>query len=124
MTINYKFNKRYAHGFRPVTLFEILLGLIETQRKATLFRAEVEKHDLRHFGICSNLDVVLNNSGAHSYYLRDLFFNGCCYPIRPYDLGDESIDYKWGTGEIGEQRVKMLALMIQDLTKFLIKDAK
>jgi hypothetical protein len=107
-------------------LFEILLGLIEIQRKATLFRAEIENHDLRHFGICSNLDVVLGNSDAHSYYLRNLFFNGYNYPIRPYNLGftNESADHKWGKGEIGEQRVQMLALMIQDLTEFLTKDAK
>jgi hypothetical protein len=70
--------------------------------------------------------LVFDSSSVNSYYLRDLFFNGCNYPIHPYSLGfaDECIDYKWGKGHIGDQRVKMLALMIKDLTNFLNRNAK
>jgi hypothetical protein len=122
---SYKFDKQCAANISLTRLFKILIGLIEVQRKASLYRAGCKNHKLQASGICGNIDNVV---GLNSQNLNYLFFKGNNYPIVPYnqhtarDL-DSLRNFRWDNNDIGNKRMKLLELMIKDLTNYLIKDA-
>ena len=124
MMKNYHFNLTVAKRVPLRNLFVILLGLVEVQRKATLYRAGVHT-DLEQFGICSNLDQITRRGEAS--WLSYLFFKGEGYPIVPYWTDAHGPDGKrearWGHNDLGNQRTAMLNRMIKDLTHYLTNKA-
>lgn len=121
---NYHFNLTVAKQVPLQTLFTMLIGLVEVQRKATLYRAGI-RTDLSQFGICSNLQYI--TKGRESYWLTALFFKGESYPIIPYwtyDCGfTEKREARWGHNNLGNRRTAMLNRMIKDLTHYLTHKA-
>lgn len=119
---NYHFSKATAKRYEVVQLFRLLIALIEVQRRANLYRANV-KSGLTFYGICDNVDEILPD-GLYPG-LRSLFFKGNSYPIQPYHSNSSMSDQKhrWGYNETGNRRMDMLALMIKDLTEYLTNEA-
>lgn len=121
---NYYFNPTVAQIIPLQTLFKMLLGLVEVQRKATLYRTNV-RTDLSQFGVCTNLQCVVK--GGTSDWLQRLFFKGNAYPITPYWTDSfceaEKRKARWGHNKVGNQRVAMLNRMIKDLTHYLTHKA-
>jgi hypothetical protein len=129
---DYKFNKQYASTRTLKYLFQTLIGLIEVQRNANLYRSGCKNHALQSSGICSNLDYHIP---FNSISLTDIFFNGASYPITPFSPVVQSgtwirnsnyevfREFRWGHNDIGNKRMKLLELMIKDLTNYLTKEA-
>jgi hypothetical protein len=127
---NYQFNKDMARMTTISSLFKVLIALIEVQRQANLYRSGVTNNKLQIYGICSHMGHILNRILPHSdQLLPSLFFKGEQYPLRPYTpegvyaTRDDYKEFRWGNNEMGNKRMKLLALMIKDLTDYLTHEA-
>lgn len=125
---NYEFNVCEARKSTPTELATVLTALIEVQYQAAIYRNTSRSSDkLSSWGICSNANYIYGSIMPRDImYLSPIFFKSLKYPIIPYEPENFCTDdkeFRWGFNMLGNKRMKMLELMIKDLTEYLTKHA-